>query len=352
MSRIVIIGGSGHVGSYLIPRLIARGHVVLNVSRGKATPYRRHPAWNEVENVLIDRAAEEARGRFGHMIADLGPEIVVDMIAFDLASTQLLVEALRDRIEHFLFCSTIWVYGRLVSVPSTEGDLPTPIDTYGRNKAEIESWLLQQAQLNGFPATCFRPGHIVGEGWMPINPLGNLNPAVFSLIASGDELLLPNLGLEMLHHVHADDVAHWIVQAIDHRAASMGEVFNTVSAQAVNLRGYAEAAYRWFGKEPRLGYKPFEEWILGLAGYDAELSRAHIIRSSCHSIAKSRERIAYSPRYSSLDAIHESVRALVANGQLSSIEREVPLVLSSSSRSTEQRRNVEQQWLAGNAPHQ
>ena len=351
MSRIVVIGGSGHVGSYLIPRLVERGHAVLNVSRGRARPYRPHAAWSVVENIIIDRAAEEANGRFGHMIVDLEPEIVVDMISFELASTQQLVEALRDRIEHFLFCSTIWVYGRLASVPSTEEDSPTPIDSYGRKKAQIESWLLQEARINGFPATCFRPGHIVGEGWMPINPVGNLDPAVFALIARGDELLLPNFGLETLHHVHADDVAQWIVQAIDHRAASIGEVFNTVSPQAINLRGYAEAAYRWFGKEPRLGYKPFEEWILAFADRDAELSRAHIIHSSCHSIAKSRERIGYDPRYSSLDAIHESVRALVANGQLASTEIETPVAPPSAS-STEKRRYVEHQRLGDAAPQQ
>ena len=310
MSRIVVIGGSGHVGSYLIPRLVERGHAVLNVSRGTARPYHPHAAWHEVENVLIDRTAEEATGQFGNRVADLEPEIVVDMLSFELRSTQQLVASLRNQIEHFLCCSTIWVYGRLAAVPSTEDDLPTPIDTYGRNKAEIESWLMEQAQLDGFPATCFRPGHIVGEGWMPINPLGNLNPEVFALIARGDELVLPNLGLETLHHVHADDVAHWIVQAIDNRSAAVGEVFNTVSAQAVNLRGYAEAAYCWFDREPRLAYKPFEEWILTLDGRDAELSRAHIIRSSCHSIEKSRLRLGYNPRYSSLEAIQQSVRAL------------------------------------------
>lgn len=320
MSRIVVIGGSGHVGSYLVPRLITRGHDVLNVSRGKASPYKAHKAWNRVENVIIDRSAEEANGRFGAIIADLEPEIVVDMLSFELASAQQLIEALHGKVEHYLFCSTIWVYGRLAAVPSTEEDSPNPIDSYGRKKAEIESWLLQQTQLNGFPATCFRPGHIVGEGWMPINPIGNLNPEVFSLIARGDELVLPNFGLETLHHVHADDVAHWIAQAIDHRAPTIGEVFNTVSAQAINLRGYAEAAYRWFGKKPRLRYKPFEEWILDLSDYDAEMSRAHIIRGSCHSIAKSRERIGYDPRYSSLEAIHESVRALLAGGKLTKYE--------------------------------
>jgi nucleoside-diphosphate-sugar epimerase len=61
------------------------------------------------------------------------------------------------------------------------------------------------------------------------------------VIARGEELVLPNLGLEMLHHVHADDVAQWIIRAIEQRAATIGEVFNSVSSQALTLRGYAEA---------------------------------------------------------------------------------------------------------------
>lgn len=91
------------------------------------------------------------------------------------------------------------------------------IDDYGVNKAKIERWLLQQARRDGFPATSFRPGHIVGEGWVPINPQANANPDVFSQMARGEELVLPNLGLEMVHHVHADDVAQWIIRAIEQR---------------------------------------------------------------------------------------------------------------------------------------
>ena len=52
---------------------------------------------------------------------------------------------------------------------------------------------------------------------LPINPLGNLNPEVFSKIARGDELVPPNLELEMMYHVHADDFALWIRCAIYHR---------------------------------------------------------------------------------------------------------------------------------------
>ncbi|MDK1386565.1 NAD-dependent epimerase/dehydratase family protein [Sinorhizobium sp. 8-89] len=317
MSRIVVIGGSGHVGSYLIPRLVELGHEVVNVSRGTAKPYRPHYAWGLIESVALDRAVEEKKGQFGTKIAELNGDIVVDMISFDLASTQQIVEALRGKVQHYLFCSTIWVYGRLVAVPSTETDPTSPIDAYGKGKAESEAWLMREAHLNGFPATCFRPGHIVGEGWVPTTPLGNSNPEVYSRIARGGELVLPNLGHETLHHVHADDVAQWVICAIQNRAASVGEIFNTVSEQAITLRGYAEAVYRWFGREPRISFKPFEEWV-GELGEFAENSRGHIVRSSSHSIEKSRQRLGYKPRYTSLEAIHQSVRALVADGKVAS----------------------------------
>jgi nucleoside-diphosphate-sugar epimerase len=97
MSRIVIIGGSGHVGSYLVPSLVELGHEVLNVSRGAAVPYRPHFAWDIVQNVTIDRTAEEKNRQFGTKIAELQPDIVVDMISFDLPSTQQLVEALHGK---------------------------------------------------------------------------------------------------------------------------------------------------------------------------------------------------------------------------------------------------------------
>jgi nucleoside-diphosphate-sugar epimerase len=317
MARIVVIGGSGHVGTYLVPALVGRGHEVVNVSRGKASPYRDHAAWKSVEHVVADRKAEEAEGRFGARIADLNPDIVVDMISFELEGAQQLVEALRGKIEHYLFCSSIWVYGHATSVPSQETDPTNAIDPYGINKAKIERWLLLRARRGGFPATSFRPGHIVGEGWVPINPQANTNPDVFSQIARGEELVLPNHGLEMLHHVHADDVAQWIICAIEHRAASIGEVFNTVSSHALTLRGYAEAMYRWFGQKPRLSFKPFDQWNLGLEKSDAKISWGHIMRSSCVSIEKSRERLGYSPRFTSLEAIQESVSALIASGRVS-----------------------------------
>ena len=54
--RVAIIGGTGHIGSYLTPRLFDAGHTVICVSRGLKTPYREHEAWRAIERVELDRA--------------------------------------------------------------------------------------------------------------------------------------------------------------------------------------------------------------------------------------------------------------------------------------------------------
>ena len=316
MARGIVIGGSGHVGTYLVPRLVAAGHSVVNVARGTRQPYTPHAAWSQVEIVTIDRDAEEAAGTFGTRIAALEPDIVVDMISFTLDSTQQLVAALRGKVQHFLHCGTIWVYGHNPVVPATEDQPLNGIGPYGSQKAAIETWLLNEARRNGFPATVFRPGHIVGPGWTPLNPAGNFNSVVFSQIARGDELTLANFGMETVHHVHADDVAQIAMGAIANRAASVGEAFNAVSAQAINLKGFATAMYRWFGKEPRLSYEGYETWKTKQSPEDAQATWEHIFRSPSHSIAKAERLLGYKPRYSSLEAVYEAVTWLIAHGEI------------------------------------
>lgn len=96
----------------------------------------------------------------------------------------------------------------------------------------------------------------------------------------------------------------------------MGEAFNAVSTQAVNLRGYAEAMYRWFGHEPRLRYLPFQEWNAGVSEEDAQATWEHIVRSPSHSMAKAQRMLGFTPRYGSLEAVQEAVRWLIAEGRV------------------------------------
>jgi nucleoside-diphosphate-sugar epimerase len=238
--RVMIIGGSGHVGTYLVPRLIEAGHEVINVSRAQREPYQTHGAWQSVQQVNANREEEDAQGVFGQRVRDLEPDVVIDMICFTLTSAQQIVECLHGQVQHFLHCGTVWSMGHSVEVPATEETPRHPFGEYGIQKSAIQDYLLDQARRYNFPATVLQPGHIVGPGWIPINPAGNLDPDVFSRLAHGGEVTLPNLGLETLHHVHADDVAQSFIQAMANRSVSLGEAFHVVSPAALTLRGYAE----------------------------------------------------------------------------------------------------------------
>lgn len=314
--RVVVIGGTGHVGTYLVPRLVTAGHEVIVVSRSQREPYQPHGAWNKVRHVTLDRQAAEKAGEFGPRIRALEPEAVIDMICFTQASARHLVEALRGQIQHFLHCGTIWIHGPSVEVPTTEEQPRRPFGDYGIQKAQIEAYLLGEARRTGFPATCLHPGHIVGPGWNPLNPQGHFNPAVFEKIAHGEEIALPNLGMETVHHVHADDVAQSFMLALAHGSSAVGESFHVVSPAALTLRGYAEAMAAWFGQEPKLMYLPWEAWQKMVSPEEALATWDHIAHSPNCSIAKARRLIGYQPRYSSLQSVQEAVRWLIDHGKI------------------------------------
>lgn len=314
--RVIIIGGSGHVGTYLVPRLVTAGYEVINVSRQQREAYQPHGAWRQVQQVQIDRTAAEATNTFGDQILALAPDIVIDMICFTPASARQLVEALRGQVQHFLHCGTIWIHGPSVEVPTTEMQPRRPFGDYGINKAAIETYLLDQARRNGFPATLLHPGHIVGPGWAPLNPAGHFNPAVFGKLARGEEVALPNLGMETVHHVHADDVAQLFMQAIANRSTALGESFHVVSSAALTLRGYAEAMAAWFGQPATLTYLPWEAWRQTVTEGEARATWDHIAHSPNCSIAKAQRLLDYQPRYTSLQGVQEAVRWLIDTGEI------------------------------------
>jgi nucleoside-diphosphate-sugar epimerase len=312
--RIVVIGSTGHIGTYLVPRLVAGGHEVISVSRGQRNPYQNHASWRSVVSIVADRDIEEKSGEFGKRILALEPDAVIDLICFKLESARQLVESLRGRIQHFLHCGTIWVHGPSVSVPTTEAQPRRPFGEYGVQKAAIEGLLLDEARRHGFPVTILHPGHIVGPGWAPLNPAGHFNPEVFAILARGEKLKIPNLGLETVHHVHADDVAQSFIAALNHRSGAIGESFHVVSPAALSLRGYADSVANWFGKEANLEFLPWEEWRLTVTKEEASATWDHIAHSPSCSIAKAQRAIDYYPRYTSLEAVEESVHWLLENG--------------------------------------
>ena len=140
MSRVVVIGATGHVGSYLVPGWwrAARGH---RDQPRHPRPLPRAPEWDAVTRLPADRDAVDAAGTFGAFIAGMGPDVVIDMVCFTADSARQLVDALRPSRPLLIHCGTIWVHGPALVVPVTEDEPRTAYGEYGTGKAAIEALL-------------------------------------------------------------------------------------------------------------------------------------------------------------------------------------------------------------------
>ncbi len=238
--------------------------------------------------------------------------MVIDLICFTAPSAAQLVEALRPSRPLLVHCGTIWVHGPALRVPVTEDEPRTAYGEYGTGKAEIEGLLHRETLAGGVPAVILHPGHISGPGWHVITPAGNLDPAVWTHLATGQPLALPDRGLGVLHHVHADDVAQAFELSLS-RPAAIGASFHVVAGQAMTLRGLAAGVARWFGREPVLDLVDWAEFERRAGAGPAGTTREHTDRSITASIDRARQVLGYAPRYSSLDALHEALTWLVAH---------------------------------------
>jgi nucleoside-diphosphate-sugar epimerase len=314
--RIVVIGGSGHVGSFLVPRLVRAGHEVINLSRGRRAPYVADDAWDQVRGITVDRTAEDEAGTFGDGVAALDAEVVIDLVCFTLDSGTALVDSLRGRTAHLVHCGSIWRYGPSRKQPMSEDDTSPPFGEYGIQKAAIAIRLAQETRSGGLVTTSVHPGHISGPGWVPIGPLGNLDPTVWHDLSAGNEIAIPGLGVELMHHVHADDVAQVFQLAVEHRDAAAGEAFNVVAPSALTVRGFAEIAAGWFGAQARLRSVSWEEFRAGVDPAFADQSWEHLLRSQFASIEKARALLGYEPAYEPEAAVLEGVRWLIEHDEL------------------------------------
>ena len=303
--RIVVIGATGHVGTYLVPRLVRAGHQVVAISRGTREPYTPAPEWRAVERLTDDRAA----AGFEERIAALRADAVIDMVCFTPEEAQRLVDALRPSRPLLIHCGTIWVHGPAARVPITEDEPRTAYGDYGIGKAAIEALLQRETLAGGVPSVILHPGHISGPGWNVVTPAGNFDNDVWRKLAAGEPLPLPDLGLGVVHHVHADDVAQAFERALT-RPEAIGASFHVVAEQAMTLRGLAYGAAAWWGREPNIEYVDWPEFERRVGARHAEATRAHIGRGIAASIERAKAVLGYAPRYSVLEALRDAVAAL------------------------------------------
>ncbi|WP_195533028.1 NAD-dependent epimerase/dehydratase family protein [Bacteroides finegoldii] len=103
--KITIIGGTGHIGTFLCPMLASEGHEVICVSRGANNLYHKIESAEKVRMLHLDRNVM-ANDEFARQIASLESDVVIDLINFKIGNAKAMVEALRGKVWQYIYYSS------------------------------------------------------------------------------------------------------------------------------------------------------------------------------------------------------------------------------------------------------
>ena len=284
--KVCVIGGNGQIGNYLLPRLVNGGHEVISVCRGNAHYFRACPEFASVKEVHLTRGTDG----FEEAIAALGADVVIDIICFTRSELQAMAAALNGKVSHYLVIGSMWIHGESETVPVREEECRSAIDEYGRNKLAMADEIHRLWEEDHFPCTIVHPGHIVAPGHSAaVGPQGNRNDRIYEDLRDGREVILPNLGLETLHHVHADDIAKILIAAMEKGAPTFGEEYHAVCERAISLVGFCRMVAGFYGKSANLRFVTLEEFKKQVTEEEYADTFEHISHSPSGSAAKTKE---------------------------------------------------------------
>lgn len=251
--KALVLGGSVFVGRRLVEMLVAQGHEVAVLNRGR-TPTTLP------EGVRLVKADRTDVDSMRSALSGTSWDAVFDVSGFVMAAGGSDIDALIDLVDgqvgHYVYVSSIMAYDQsLIGVVPWTEDLPSDSGgprTYGGFKAVAESAMLTRFERTGFPVTISRPAAIYG----PHNNIYDMETPMFLRLQRGLPILLPHEGLVTASYGHVDDLCASLIAFVGCSDAR-GQIVNT-TADAVTTLHYVETLARIVGRDPHIVFVPPE----------------------------------------------------------------------------------------------
>jgi len=308
--KVLMIGGTRYLGRAITQRLAARGDAVTVANRGQTE-------WDLPAGVERVAADIMEPGSLAQAVEGMTFDAAVHMIAMDAARARVVIEAIHDKVAHYVQCGSTGVYMPLKYLPADEEHpIDPPSDEMGgfNGKWAADQEAMQLCAAYSLPLTICRPTNVIGAGAVPIDLWGARDPRFFQRIIEGRKISVPNDGEALLQPGHVGDIADGFVLALD-RPDRLG-VFNLSCRYAITLNYYLELLGDALGCEPEVQYVPAEKLVKKyepkgkLTGRGLRFLAAHM----CFTMAKAERELGYDPKMRPEDSVAENVRWMFDEG--------------------------------------
>jgi nucleoside-diphosphate-sugar epimerase/predicted dehydrogenase len=261
---VLVIGGTGFIGKYLVKQLTEAGHGVRVVTRGMSAG-NIGLAGLPVELIQGDIADAAFMEK-----ALAGIEVVYDLAKAtgskwedyynnDVLVTKNIAEcAQKAGVKQFIYTGTIDSYYSANASEVITAD--TPLDTnknrnlYARSKATCEALLMEMHKSSGFPVTIFRPGVVIGKGCPPAHWGVGMFQSESRVQFWGD-------GQNKLPLVLVEDVASALVLAYGRKDIA-GQTFLLTDAPLLSGQEYVDIVSNEIGTKLRAEPTPIWKFFI------------------------------------------------------------------------------------------
>lgn len=264
MSRVVITGGCGFIGSHLVERLVARGDEVV-IFDGAAPPawqtvareHARHVPGDVLDREALARAITSDVDVVYHLAAVVGVDQYLsrplDVIDVNLTGTRNVLDLALAAEAKVVLASTSEVFGKNPAVPWPEdGDRvlgPTSADrwTYSSSKALAEHLTFAFVRQHGLDATIVRYFNAYGPRQRP----GFVVSRSVHRALNGKPVVVYDGGRQTRCFTFIEDAIEGTVAAAD-SARAVGEAFNIGSMTETTVGDAARLIAKLVGPDVEL----------------------------------------------------------------------------------------------------
>jgi UDP-glucose 4-epimerase len=320
MTRALITGGAGFIGSHLAEALLQQGHpvtVIDDLSTGSfgnirhlvGRPHFRFAIDTITNEVVLDRLASDCDVIF-HLAAAVGVQLIIQnpvhTIETNVMGTEAVLKAARRYRAKVLIASTSEVYGKGSQVPFGEEDDvvlgPTARSrwSYAASKMVDEFLGLAYHQQYGLPVVIFRLFHTVGP--RQTGRYGMVVPRFVQQALRGEQLTVYGDGQQSRCFCNVEDTVRALVGLAESDAA-VGRVFNVGTTEEVSILELAQRVLAQTGDagdSGRIAFIPYADAYA--AGFEDMLRRVPDIR-------RIRETTGWQPQI----PLEETLRRVVAH---------------------------------------
>jgi UDP-glucose 4-epimerase len=258
MSKVLVTGAAGFVGSHVCDHLINNGYNVIaldDLSGGfedNVNPKADFVKGSVNDVDLINQLFEEHQFTYVFHLAAYAAEGLSHFIRrFNytnnlIGSINLINASINTgTVKCFVFTSSIAVYGKN-QLPMKEDSTPQPEDPYGISKLAVEQDLKSAHEMFGMNYIIFRPHNIYGERQNIGDPYRNVVGIFMNQIMQGKKLTIFGDGMQTRAFSHIDDVAPIIAKSIEIPEA-YNEVFNIGADTPYTVKELATLVCNAFG---------------------------------------------------------------------------------------------------------